>query len=472
MAEAKTDFVIGENEIAEIGAANGVPPGDLDALFRRPGFRGGFQNDDAWPLLSAWLLIAAQSAAEGPESIVDIDRAMRFGRGHALGPFEMWDAMWFEATARRMESEGRELPRAIHDMLWAQAKSFYRANDSAGEPGTEYFDLQAKQYKTINRPGVIILADYKRARGVVDSNASASLIDLGDGVICCEFHSKMNTVNPDVLRMLRAGLGTLGNKFQAMVVANQGSAFSAGADLKMILATSENQQWDELDGFLNEFQQVNLAMKYAPKPVVAAPFGIAFGGGCEMVLHSARVQASPALTIGLVEAGLGIVPAGGGCKEMVLRVGTQKAMDVIGWGKKATSAAEARGLGYLRESDRVSRDPEKLIGDAKQLALSLVADYEPGSPRADIPVGGESELAATRMSIWSLRESGRISEHDALTGEKLGYVLAGGRLTGAPKVSEQYLLDLEREAALSLCGTAKTQARIQHMLKTGQSLRN
>ena len=431
-----------------------------------------------WQVLSGYILYAAHMTPEISDRIVEVDRAMRWGYGHTLGPFELWDSLGFEATARRIESEGRALPENIHRMLWAQAKSFYRPADRDGAPHTEYFDLGPAHYTELEtRPGITLLSEVKRARGVVEANAGASLIDLGDGVLCCEFHSKMNSVGGDVSAMLRAGLARLETSFDAMVIANQGPTFSAGADLMLILLTSQDEEWDELDAFVRDFQQLNMSLKYAPKPVVAAPFGMALGGGCEIPLHCARLQAAAELYMGLVEVGVGVIPAGGGCKEMVLR-STDVAKDVkrifeqIGFAKVSGSADEARALGYLRPADRISLNPERLIDDAKQLALSLAPGYAPGAPRKDIAVPGEAGFALMQMGIFMARQGGYISGHDALIAEKLAYVLSGGRLSGTPQVSEQYLLDLEREMFLSLCGTLETQQRIQHMLKTGKALRN
>jgi 3-hydroxyacyl-CoA dehydrogenase len=283
----------------------------------------------------------------------------------------------------------------------------------------------------------------------------------------------MNSVGGDVSKMLRAGLAQLETNFDAMVIANQGVTFSAGADLMLILLTAQDEEWDDLNAFVNDFQQLNMSLKYAPKPVVGAPFGMALGGGCEIPLHCARLQASAELYMGLVEVGVGVIPAGGGCKEMILRSpDVKKIFEQIGFAKVSGSAAEARSLGYLRDGDRISMNPERLVDDAKQLALSLVSGYAPGAPRTDITVAGEAGYALMKMGVWMARQGGYISDYDAVIGEKLAYILSGGKLTGTPQVSEQYLLDLEREMFLSLCGRRETQQRIQHMLKTGKPLRN
>ncbi len=427
-----------------------------------------------WQLLSDHVRYAAHMVPEISDRIVEIDRAMRWGYANALGPFELWDAMGFETTARRIAAEGRELPESVLRMLGSGAKSFYRAADWAGDPRNEYFDLRATDYRGLEpRPGITVIADLKRARGVVKKNPGASLIDLGDGVLCCEFHSKANAMGDDIMLMVRAGLAELEANFEAMVIGNQGENFSAGANLMMVLLAAQEQEWDELNSAINNFQQMNMALKYAAKPVVAAPFGLALGGGCELPLHCTRVQASAELYMGLVEVGVGLIPAGGGCKEMLLRSrDIRKIFEQVGFAKVSTSAAEARQFRYLRDGDGISMNPERLIDDAKHLALSLVPGYAAGAPRTDITVSGDEGFALMKMGVWMAQQGGYISAYDAVIGEKLAYVLSGGRLTGTPQVSEQVILDLEREAFLSLCGHKETQQRIQHMLKTGKPLRN
>jgi 3-hydroxyacyl-CoA dehydrogenase len=360
-------------------------------------------------------------------------------------------------------------------MLSRGASSFYRAADRDRNPRTEYFDLAASaEYRPIEpRPGVMILSDIKRARGVVKTNPGASLIDLGDGVLCCEFHSKMNSLGEDIVQMLRAGLAELEANFNALIIGNQGENFSVGANLMMVLLTAEEQEWDELNAAVHAYQQLNMALKYAPKPVVAAPFGMALGGGCETPMHCARIQASAELYMGLVEVGVGLIPAGGGCKELLIRhKDVKKIFEQIGYAKVSSSAAEARQFRYLRDGDGISMNPDRLLDDAKQLALSLAPAYAPGAPRADIQVSGNEGFALMKMGVWMARQGGFITEHDSVIGEKLAHVLSGGRLTGSQQVSEQYLLDLEREAFLSLCGRRETQDRMRHMLKTGKPLRN
>ncbi len=427
-----------------------------------------------WKLLSSHVVYAAHMVPEISDRIVEVDQAMRWGYANSMGPFELWDALGFEETARRVEAEGRALPDNVQRMRAAGAQSFYRSADADRQPKTEYFDLAGSGYQALEpRPGITVLSDLKRARGVVKKNAGASLIDLGDGVLCCEFHSKMNSLGDDILHMVRAGLTELETNFDAMVIGNQGEQFSVGANLMMVLLAAQEGEWDELNAAVHRYQQLNMALKYASKPVVAAPFGMALGGGCETPIHCTRIQASAELYMGLVEVGVGLIPAGGGCKELLTRSrDIKKIFEQIGFAKVSSSASEARQFKYLRDGDGVSMNPERLIDDAKQLALSLVPGHAPGAPRTDVEVSGEAGFALMKMGVWMARQGGYISDYDVVVGEKLAHVLSGGRLTGSPQVSEQYLLDLEREAFLSLCGRRETQARMQHMLKTGKPLRN
>ncbi|MEP7363228.1 MAG: 3-hydroxyacyl-CoA dehydrogenase/enoyl-CoA hydratase family protein [Acidobacteriota bacterium] len=426
-----------------------------------------------WQLLSDHMLYAAERVPEISDRIVEIDRAMRWGYAHTYGPFELWDALGFAATARRIEAEGRSLPETVSRMLSAGGQSFYRAADHNGTPRTEYVDLGATEFRELEaRPGITVLADTKRARGVVQANPGASLLDLGDGVLCVEFHSKMNSIGEDTVQMLHAGLEETGRNYRAMVIANQGGDFCVGANLMLVLMAAQNEEWDELDGAVRRFQNCCMALKYAAFPVVAAPFARTLGGGTEISLHTARMQASAELYMGLVEVGVGVIPAGGGCKEMLLRLGdARKAFELIGMAKVSTSAENARELGLLAKADGVSMNQERLIDDAKQLALAMATGYQ-APAGVMVNVGGDASFALMKMGAWLMHKGGYATDYDMVVAEKLAYVLSGGRLTGAQVVSEQYLLDLEREAFLSLCGDARTQARMQHMLKTGKPLRN
>jgi 3-hydroxyacyl-CoA dehydrogenase len=428
-----------------------------------------------WDLFSDVFLYTAWLVPEISDRIVEVDRAMRWGYAHKLGPFEYWDAVGLAQTVRRMEAENRPVPENVQRMAASGAASFYRAADRDHRPRTEYFDLGGTGgYREVEpRPGVVVLDDLRRARGVVKKNAGASLVDLGDGVLCLEFHSKMNTLGDDAVQMICSGIDETSRGFQALVIANQGEHFSAGANLMMVMLAAQEGEWDELNAAINRFQQANMAIKYSPRPVVAAPFGMTLGGGCEIVLHAARVQASAETYMGLVEVGVGLIPAAGGCKEMLLRSpNARTAFELIGYAKVSGSAAEAMRLGLLRVQDGVSMNPERLIADAKAAALALAPVWSAGLPRRDIRVEGDAGYALLKTGIYLAREGEHITDYDAVIGEKLAYVLSGGRLTGEQAVSEQYLLDLEREAFLSLCGQPKTLERMQHMLKTGKPLRN
>ena len=427
-----------------------------------------------WKLFRDHVVYAAGMVPEISGRIVEIDRAMRWGFAFPLGPFEFWDALGVEATVERMRRENCAAPPNVERMLASGARCFYGTADREGQPRTRWFDLHGGAWQDLEaRPGVLVLNDIKRARGVVKTNPGASLIDLGDGALCLEFHSKMNTLADDALAMVGTALNEIERGFMALVIANQGEHFSAGANLATLLLAAQEGEWQDLDEAIRRFQQANMALKYAPVPVVAAPFAMTLGGGCEMVLHATRAQASAETSMGLVETGVGLIPAAGGCKEMLLRLGHAKAaFELIGYAKMSGSAAHARELGLLRAQDGITMSPERLVADAKAAALALAAGYVPGAPRQDIPVEGEAGFATLKMGIHLAREGGYISEYDAVIGEKLAHVLSGGRLAGGQTVSEQHLLDLEREAFLSLCGQPKTQERIQAMLKTGKTLRN
>jgi 3-hydroxyacyl-CoA dehydrogenase len=396
--------------------------------------------------------------------------------------------------ARRIEAEKRPLPPLVTDLLSSGRKSFYRAD--AGR--TFYFDLGSRGEREERLPDGVIVLDRLRAAGrVVEKNAGASLVDLGDGVACVEFHSKMNTIGADTVQMLHAGLRRLKTDFDAMVIANQGANFSAGANVMMLLMLAQEQEWDEIHFAVRQFQQVSVALKHAPKPVVAAPFGMSLGGGCEIPLHAARIQAAAETYIGLVEVGVGLIPAGGGTKEMMVR-GNEHARAVnptggegfdldlfhafkpifenIAMAKVATSAEEARGLGYLRVADCISMNKDRQVADAKAAALDLVrSGYRPAHPAPTEPsirVLGEQFLAGAKLAVHMMLRGAYISEYDAHVARKLAGILSGGALSAPQLISEQYALDLEREAFVSLCGERKTQERIQHTLKTGKPLRN
>jgi 3-hydroxyacyl-CoA dehydrogenase len=471
---------------ASVEAARNIE--DLPERLRGLVASGDRAGSFLWSLYRDLLLYSAEMVPEISGRIVEIDRAMRWGYGFRLGPFEAWDALGVEETAARMRADGCRLPANVERMLASGAKCFYEAADRGGTPGTRYFDLLGASYREVeSRPGVLVLAEIQRARGVVQPSAApprersepspqppppnpasaASLLDLGHGVLCVEFDS----LGEDVIEAIQAAIGETSANYEAMVIASRGENFSAGANLASLLAAAQEGRWDEIERAIRRFQQLSMAIKYAPKPVVAAPFGMTLGYGCELVLHAARAQASAETYMGLAETDVGLIPAGGGSKELLLRAGNA-AFELIAGAKVSTSAPHARELGLLRPRDGVSMNPERLIADAKAAALELVPTHAPGTPRQSIPVEGDAGYASLKLALYMRREGGFISEYDTLVGKKLAYVLSGGRLTGQQTVSEQHLLDLEREAYLSLCGQPKTQERIAHMLKTGKPLRN
>jgi 3-hydroxyacyl-CoA dehydrogenase len=444
-----------------------------------------------WGGLSEMCLYAGRRMPEISDHIEDVDRAMRWGFAWELGPFESVDAIGLPAFADQIKKEGRSLPPIFEKALASGRKSFYESQK--GE--TSVFDFASASMKPVEEPaGILILKNLKEAGREVEHNAGASLIDLGDGVICCEFHSKMNAIGADLISMIHKGLKRLETGFDAMVIANQASNFSVGANLMLVLVGAQEQEWDELHMAVKQFQNVNLAIKYALKPVVSAPQGMALGGGCEISLHAAKIHAAAEAYIGLVETGVGLIPGGGGTKEMLIHANENAAsgddldlfhtlrpvFENIAMAKVGTSAEECRELGYLRRSDTFSMNRERLVADAKQTALALAksgwksaaSSWQEGAQTTQIKALGEGFLSAAKMAIHLMVRGGYASDYDAHVARKLANILAGGPLSAPQMVSEQYVLDLEREAFVSLCGEKKTQERIAHTLKTGKLLRN
>jgi len=464
------------------------------------GQKGDKAQQFLWGALSEMCLYAVRRVPEISDNIVDVDRAMRWGFAWELGPFEIIDAIGVKAFAGQVQKEGRALPPVIEKVLAGGRKGFYEAEKGT----TTVFDIGSGASKKVEEPkGVIILKSLKDAGREVERNSGASLIDLGDGVVCCEFHGKMNAIGADLIAMLHKGLKRLETDFDAMVIANQAVNFSVGANLMLVLVGAQEQEWDELHMAVKQFQNINLAIKYAPKPVVAAPQGLALGGGCEVTLHATKIQAAAEAYIGLVETGVGLIPGGGGTKEMLIRANEHASgtgfslssspesdldlfhalkpiFESIAMAKVGTSAEECRDLGYLRREDGVSMNRDRLVADAKKAALALVrggykplaASWQEGAQTTQIKVLGEQFLAGAKLAIHMMLRGGYASEYDAHVGRKLVNILAGGPLTSPQLVSEQYILDLEREAFVSLCGEKKTQERIAHTLKTGKPLRN
>jgi 3-hydroxyacyl-CoA dehydrogenase len=428
---------------------------------------------------------AAMRVPEISDDIVSIDNSMKWGFNWECGVFELWDAVVIDNVVEGWKKAGLATPPLVERLLTSGGKSFYAPCDGA----VSYFDFASGAYRVLeDKPGVLLLPSLKARKKEIKKNAGASLIDLGEGVVCLEFHSKMNTIGADTVQMIHAGLKTLNEGFDAMVIGNQAANFCVGANLMMVLMAIQEGEWDDLHRAVRAFQNANMALKYAPKPVVAAPFGLTLGGGTELILHATRVRAAAETYLGLVEAGVGMIPAGGGTKEMLVRAMDAVPLDPeadpftfvkgvflnIGMAKVSTSAEEARKLGYLSAKDSISMNRDRQLADAKQLALDLARlGHRPGSPREDVRVLGQAAFVKMKLGLHLMRRADYISDYDVVIATQLAKVLSGGgEFTSPQLVSEQYVLDLEREAFVSLCGQNKTRERIQFMLKHGKPLRN
>ncbi|HBE81320.1 MAG TPA: 3-hydroxyacyl-CoA dehydrogenase/enoyl-CoA hydratase family protein [Pyrinomonadaceae bacterium] len=437
-----------------------------------------------WKTTSRISRYAANRIPEIADTIVEIDNAIKWGFGWEIGVFEAWDAIGLRKSVERMRAEGQAVPANVERMLDTGAETFYKNENGVAW----YFDLVAGGYKEIPaRPGVIVLRSVKERTGVIKSNPGASLVDLGDGVACLEFHSKMNSIGGDTVSMLNFAIDEVEKNFKGLVVGNQGGNFSAGANIMMLLLAAQEEEWDDINMMVHALQQAIMRLRYSSKPVVTAPYGLTLGGGCEIAIHGNRVRAAAETYIGLVEVGVGVIPAGGGTKEMTMRsmdaaartpdadplTFLKKTFEMIGMGKVATSAQEGKAWGFFRDIDSISMNGDRLIADAKQEVLCLdSAGFVAPIPRTDIMVMGESAEAAMKLALHMMKRGGFISEHDELIGKRLAHIMSGGNINHTAFVSEQYLLDLEREAFVSLCGERKTQERIAAMLKTGKPLRN
>jgi 3-hydroxyacyl-CoA dehydrogenase len=421
--------------------------------------------------LAPTLVYTARVTPQIAHSIDDVDRAMRWGFGWELGPFELIDVIGVKdvvAAAQGTHAMEGGVPPLMQSLLEAGVPRF---REGLVKPAAA--DLQ-------------ILRSAKEQSRVIKKNSGASLVDLGDGVIAVEFHSKMNAIGGDTIAMLQAGVKEAAKNGQALVIGNDAPNFSAGANLMLVLLEAQEGNWDELDLMIRAFQNATMSLRCSPVPVVAAPAGLSLGGGTEIPLHCDRVQAAAETYMGLVEVGVGLIPAGGGTKEMLVRAMSQlpapqsdplpyvsKAFDTVALAKVSASGPDARRLGYLAPTDSFTMNRERLMADAKAKALERVREgYHAPAPRTAIPVGGESVTAALSLGVHLMWRAGRASDHDKLIGQKLAHIFGGGNLPHATTVTEQYLLDLEREAFMSLLGQGKTLERIQHTLKTGKPLRN
>jgi 3-hydroxyacyl-CoA dehydrogenase len=412
---------------------------------------------------------------------------MRWGYNWDLGPFEVWDAIGVAKSVKQMKADGVAVPGWVDKMLGARKKSFYVRRKGA----LSAYSPAKKDYVPVEvHPRIILLPALKERKKVVKTNGSASLVDLGDGVLCLEFHSKMNSVDGDIITMLSEAVDEVSANYAGLVIANHDpQAFSAGANLMLVYMAAQSKQWAEIEKLVNEFQQANMKLKTSPRPVVVAPAGLALGGGAEMVLHGTSVRAHCELYCGFVEVGVGLLPGAGGCKEMAVRASSGlpeggqipvdltpfifKGFENIAMAKVSMSAEEARENGFLRPSDGVTLNRDHLIQDAKDEVLHQARiGFKRAQPRTDVRVGGDAIAAVLVAGVQGLVRSGFASEYDLKMATKIAHVLTGGQVATGTKVTEQYLLDLEREAFVSLCGEPKTQERIQHMLTTNRPLRN
>ena len=453
-----------------------------------------------WPLLAHLWNFAADRIGEAAPDAPSIDRAMRAGFNWELGPFQMWDAAGVAETVERMKALKLPVGETVRKMLACRPGS---AAWYSSAPPQCFSPLTGHWEPVHSRPGNASVADFKRLHGVVRSNPGASLVDLGDGIACIELHSLKNAIGGDVLGMISSVLHPASDAvrdFAGFVITGDRDNFSVGANLMEILLLAQEGEWEELAVIIHAFQQMTAAIKFCPRPVVSAPFGLTLGGGAEICLHSARRQPHAETYLGLVEAGVGLIPAGGGTKEMLLRAldtalalappdprdppskfaqsaematALKRTLETIAKAKVSTSAADVRTLGMLSPADRITMNRERLLLDAKAAAAALAeAGYAPPQQRTKIPAPGIGALAALETGIFLMGEAGFASEHDQKVARWAAYILAGGRLTPGVLISEQYLLDLELEAFLSLCGERKTQERIAYTLKTGKPLRN
>jgi len=471
-------------KFASIGAARGYEePGKRMKAMVYGKDRGA---ELAWKCTADTLIYSANRIPEIADDIVNIDRAMRWGFAWDLGPFESWDAIGVAKSVKKMEKDGYTVPTWIKDMLAKGRKTFYAWEDGRH---TYWCPLAGEAKAVPFSDRWFFIQDLKRDKKVViKKNMSADLLDMGDGVMLLEFHSKMNALDGDIIKLYSMALDLLDNeKYEGLVIGNQsGDAFCAGANLFMVGMAAATQQWDMLEGVVKDLQDVCQRAKYSARPVVTAPRGLVLGGGCEVSMQCAHTQMLGETYIGLVEVGVGLLPAGGGCKEMLARyMGdipdgteydpnpfTQAAYKNIAMAHVAVSAEGARDVRYLRPSDRITLDPDAVIQDAKNVVLGLrKAGYK--APRqVKFKVAGPTGRAAIELFLYQMNQGGWATKHDLVVGKKLAWVMTGGERPYGTWTTEQEVLDLEREGFLSLCGHPDTQARIQHMLQTGKPLRN
>ncbi len=434
-----------------------------------------------WHLFSPTLRYSAQLHGEIADDIVAIDNAMKWGFGWEQGPFEIWDAIGVRKSVDKMIEEGHAIPAFTQSLLDSGNETFYKEVDGDLHffNGTDYTPVPVNE-KAID------LKRYKKKNGVLKSNSGASLIDLGDGILLLEFHSRSNAIGLDIMQMINYAVDEVEKNHKGLVIGNQGKNFCVGANLGMILMEAQDDNIFELDYTIKTFQNALMKIKYSSKPVVVAPFGMTLGGGAEVALHAAHIQASMETYMGLVEAGVGLIPGGGGNKELYIKHlkglphgvtfdyqnVASKVFEAIAMAKVSTSAEEARDTNFLNFTDGISVNSDHLIHDAKQAALNLYENGYQAPVRDKVPVTGEPGYATLLLGAESMHISGYISDYDLKIAKKLAFVLSGGKLPYGTLVDEQYLLDLEREAFLNLVAKPKTQLRMQHMLVKGKPLRN
>ena len=455
-----------------------------------------------WPFLGTLWNFAAERIGEAANDAPSIDQAMRAGFNWELGPFELWDAAGVRETVAKMKALGMQVSPAIKGLLDSapeQAPVSWYSPD-----GPQSYNPPTAAWEAIPRQrGHARVSDFRRCNGVVKSNPGASLVDIGDGIGCIELHSLKNAIGGDVVAMISSVLNPASEamkNFRGFVISGDRDRFSVGANLMQLLLGAQEGEWEEVEAAIRAFQNMCQLVKFCPRPVVVAPFNLTLGGGAEICLHGVQRQPYAETYIGLVETGIGLIPGGGGTKEMLLRAmdsaaalappdpkdppsrfaqsaevnaALKRTLETIAMAKVSTSAAEGRALGLFAEDDLISMNRERLLLDAKAQAVALAeSGYAASQPRTQIPAAGTAALAILNTGIFLMGEAGFASEHDMKVARWVAYILCGGRVTAGSSISEQYVLDLEREAFLSLCGERKTQERIAYTLKTGKPLRN
>ncbi len=442
-----------------------------------------------WKLLSETMLYSARRIPEICDDILSVDRALRWGFNWQLGPFELWDSLGVKATAERLEKEGREVPELVTGLLSSGNESFYSARGKGAERRVSVYVPASGTLKTIDdRPGIILLDDVRMRSEPLRTNPSASVLDIGEGVLCVEFHSKMNTISGETLEMIREGVDLAERDgYAGLVIGNQGANFSLGANIKELAESAVAKDWKAIDRMIRDFHETVLRVRYSAIPVAGVVQGMALGGGCEIPLACDAIQAAAETYIGLVELGVGLIPAGGGTREMACRAVEavpegypvdsfgflMRYFENIAMAKTSGSAVEARQLGYLRPIDGISMNRDRTLCDARTRVLAMAAQgYRPPAPRESVKVAGEAGIAELLILLSQYSGGGFISEYDEFLAGRFAYVLCGGNIDGEFPVTERYLLDLEREVFLGLLGEQKTIDRITHTLKTGKPLRN